>query len=154
MANPKQNKKESSFQWWMISFIAAGAGWAAFISLLIPPFVTESTGNAADAGVVMAIISLAAVLAPVLGSFADKYRAHRLVLTLGVLGMGLGFFMYSISAETKSIYVLDAIILGISVAAINAVGPVFVCRRSCDRQHVPGNPDPGAGEYRYFSSAP
>ena len=79
------------FQWWMISFIAAGAGWAAFISLLIPPFVTESTGSAADAGIVMAIISLAAVLAPVLGGFADKYRAHRLVLTLGVLGMALAF---------------------------------------------------------------
>jgi len=34
--------------------------------------------------------------------------------------------MYSISAETKAIYALDAIILGISAAAINAVGPVFV----------------------------
>jgi len=110
----------------MISFIAAGAGWAAFISLLIPPFVTESTGNAADAGIVMAVISLAAVLAPVLGGFADKYRAHRLVLTLGVLGMALGFFMYSISAESQAIYALDAIVLGISAAAINAVGPVFV----------------------------
>ena len=118
--------KGRSFEAWMISFIAAGAGWAAFISLLIPPFVTKSTGNAADAGIVMAIISLAAVLAPVLGSFADKYRAHRLVLTLGVLGMALGFLMYSFSAEAQAIYVLDAIVLGISVAAINAVGPVFV----------------------------
>lgn len=118
--------KGRSFEAWMISFIAAGAGWAAFISLLIPPFVTQSTGNAADAGIVMAIISLAAVLAPVLGSFADKYRAHRLVLTLGVLGMALGFLMYSFSAEAQAIYVLDAIVLGISVAAINAVGPVFV----------------------------
>lgn len=124
----EENKKGNgrSFEWWMISFVGAGAGWAAFISLLIPPFVTESTGNAADAGIVMAIISLAAVLAPVLGSFADKYRAHRLVLTLGVLGMGFGFLMYSISAEAQAIYVLDAIVLGISVAAINAVGPVFV----------------------------
>ncbi|MCO5189685.1 MAG: MFS transporter [Anaerolineae bacterium] len=120
------DKKERTFEWWMISFVAAGAGWAAFISLLIPPFVTESTGSAADAGTVMAIISLAAVLAPVLGSFADKYRAHRLVLTLGVLGMGLGFLMYSVSAESQAIYVLDAIVLGISAAAINAVGPVFV----------------------------
>ena len=114
------------FEWWMISFVAAGAGWAAFISLLVPPFVTESTGNPADAGIVMAIISLAAVLAPVLGSFADKYRAHRLVLSLGVLGMGLGFLMYSISAESTAIYALDAIVLGISAAAINAVGPVFI----------------------------
>ncbi len=122
----KKNGNGRSFEWWMISFIGAGAGWAAFISLLIPPFVTESTGNAANAGIVMAIISLAAVLAPVLGGFADKYRAHRLVLSLGVLGMSLGFFMYSISAETQAIYVLDAIVLGISVAAINAVGPVFI----------------------------
>jgi predicted MFS family arabinose efflux permease len=122
----KNNDNGRSFEWWMISFIAAGAGWAAFISLLIPPYVTESTGNAADAGIVMAIISLAAVLAPVLGGFADKYRAHRLVLSLGVLGMGLGFLMYSFSAEAKAIFALDAIVLGVSAAAINAVGPVFV----------------------------
>ena len=121
-----KNGNGSAFEWWMVSFIAAGAGWAAFISLLIPPFVTEATGNAADAGIVMAVISLAAVLAPVLGGFADKYRAHRLVLSLGVLGMALGFLMYSISAESTAIYALDAIVLGVSAAAINAVGPVFV----------------------------
>jgi predicted MFS family arabinose efflux permease len=130
----KKNGNGRSFEWWMISFVAAGAGWAAFISLLIPPFVTDSTGNAADAGIVMAIISLAAVLAPILGGFADKYRAHRLVLTLGVLGMGLGFLMYSLSAEAKSIYVLDAIVLGISAAAINAVGPVFVLGAKLDQR--------------------
>ena len=104
-------KSGHSFEWWMVSFIAGGAGWAAFISLLIPPFVTETTGNAADAGIMMAIISLAAVLGPVLGGFADKYRAHRLVLSLGVLGMALGFFMYSIWAEAKALYALDAIVL-------------------------------------------
>jgi predicted MFS family arabinose efflux permease len=88
--------------------------------------VTDVTGNAADAGIVMAIISLAAVLGPVLGGFADKYRAHRLILSLGVLGMAVGFFMYSISADAKALYALDAIFLGVSVAAINAVGPVFI----------------------------
>ena len=102
MSQTRNNANGRAFEWWMVSFIAAGAGWAAFISLLIPPYVTESTGNAADAGIVMAIISLAAVLAPVLGGFADKYRAHRLVLSLGVLGMALGFLMYSISAEVHS----------------------------------------------------
>ncbi len=34
--------------------------------------------------------------------------------------------MYSLSAETTAIYALDAIVLGIAAAAINAVGPVFV----------------------------
>ena len=120
------NKKESAFQWWMISNIAFGAGFSAFISLLIPPFVTDATGNAADAGIIMAIISLAAVLGPVLGGFADKYRAHRLVLSLGVLGMAVGFLMYSISADAKALYALDAITLGVSIAAISAVAPVFI----------------------------
>jgi predicted MFS family arabinose efflux permease len=110
----------------MFSFIAAGAGWSAFISLLIPPYITQTTGNAADAGIVMAIISLAAVMGPVLGGLADKYRAHRLVLSLGVLGLALGFVAYAISAESNAILALDAILLGVSIAAVNAVGPVFV----------------------------
>ena len=50
-SNNSRLEKGPSFEWWMISFVAAGAGWAAFISLLIPPFVTESTGNAADRAV-------------------------------------------------------------------------------------------------------
>ena len=120
------NEKGPAFEWWMISNLAFGAGFSAFISLLIPPFVTDVTGNAADAGIIMAIISLAAVLGPVLGGFADKYRAHRLILSLGVLGMAVGFLMYSISADAKALYALDAIMLGVSVAAINAVGPVFI----------------------------
>ena len=123
----KENAKGPAFEWWMFSFIAAGAGWSAFISLLIPPYVTEASGgNAANAGIVMAIISLAAVLGPVLGGFADKYRAHRLVLSLGVLGLSLGFVAYAVSAEAQAILALDAILLGVSVAALNAVGPVFV----------------------------
>jgi MFS family permease len=82
---------ERTFQWWMVSFVGFGAGFFAFVSLLIPPFVTKATGNAAEAGVVMAVISLAAVLGPVLGSFADRYRAHRLVLNLGLFGMATAF---------------------------------------------------------------
>jgi predicted MFS family arabinose efflux permease len=122
----KENAKGPAFEWWMFSFIAAGAGWSAFISLLIPPYITGATGNAADAGIVMAIISLAAILGPVLGGFADKYRAHRLVLSLGVLGLALGFVAYALSAESNAILALDAILLGVSIAAVNAVGPVFV----------------------------
>ena len=85
----------------MVANLAVGMGWAAFITLLIPPYVTEVTGNAADAG-----IGLAAVLGPVLGGLADKYRAHRLVLTLGVLGMGIGFVAYALSTEAQGVYAL------------------------------------------------
>jgi predicted MFS family arabinose efflux permease len=122
----EKSAKGPAFEWWMFSFIAAGAGFSAFISLLIPPYVTEATGDVANAGGVMAVISLAAVLGPVLGGFADKYRAHRLVLSLGVLGLALGFAAYALSAESGTILALDAILLGVSIAAVNAVGPVFI----------------------------
>ena len=112
-SNKGQRAGGPAFEWWMFSFIAAGAGFSAFISLLIPPYVTEATGDAANAGVVMAVISLAAVLGPVLGGFADKYRAHRLVLSLGVLGLALGFVAYALSAESGAILALDAILLGV-----------------------------------------
>jgi predicted MFS family arabinose efflux permease len=122
----EKTKTGPAFEWWMMSFFAIGAGFSAFVSLLIPPFVTEATGNAADAGVVMAIISLAAVLGPVLGGFADKYRAHRLVLLGGLLGMSIAFAFYAISAGDALVTALDAILMGASIAAISAVAPVFI----------------------------
>ena len=122
----KSNEKGPAFEWWMVSYFAVGAGFSAFVSLLVPPFVTQSTGNAADAGIVMAVISLAAVLGPLLGGFADKYRAHRLVLNLGVFGMALGFAMYALSAANTFVAALDAIVIGASIAAISAVAPVFI----------------------------
>jgi len=114
--NSVEQAKGPAFEWWMISNLAMGAGFSAFVALLIPPFV----------GVVMAVISLAAVLGPVLGGFADKYRAHRLVMSGGVLGMALAFAMYASSAENTAIYALDAILMGVSIAAVSAVSPVFI----------------------------
>lgn len=115
-----------AFEWWMTSMFAMGAGFSAFVSLLIPPFVTQVTGEASAAGIVMAIISLGAVLGPAFGTFADKHRAHRLVLVLGVAGMAVGFVMYALSAESAALYALDAILMGASIAAVGALAPVFI----------------------------
>ena len=118
--------KIRAFEWWMISNFAMGAGFAAFVSLLIPPYVTEITGKASEAGIVMAVISLAALAGPLLGGFADKYRAHRLVMVGGLFGAALAFAMYAISSESSAILALDAIILGVAIAAQQAIAPVFV----------------------------
>jgi predicted MFS family arabinose efflux permease len=122
-APPREPK---TFEWWMLANFAVGAGYSAFVSLLIPPFVKEVTGDAAAAGVVMAIIALGALLGPALGSFADKYSAHRLLLVLGVGGMALAFVMLAISSEQTELYAVDAIVMGVGVAAVSAVGPVFI----------------------------
>lgn len=127
-------RRPRGVQGWMVSNAAMGAGFSAFIALLIPPYVTESTGDPAAAGVVMAVISLAAVLGPVVGTFADRYRAHRLVLCGGVLGLGIGFAAFALSAESSSLYALDAILLGVSVAAISAIGPVLIVGARLSRE--------------------
>jgi predicted MFS family arabinose efflux permease len=115
-----------SFEWWMTSNFATGAAFSAFMALLIPPYVTEVTNDAAAAGAVMAIISLAAVLGPVLGTFADRHAAHRIVMSLGVLGMAVGFAAFALASESAKFYAIDSIILGVSTAAVAAVGPVFI----------------------------
>ena len=74
-----QQAKGPAFQWWMISNLGVGAGFSAFVALLVPPYITEISGSASEAGVIMAVMSLAAVMGPVLGGFADKHRAHRLI---------------------------------------------------------------------------
>ena len=119
-------KRPSALQPWMAANVAMGAGFSAFIALLIPPYVTEVTSDATAAGVVMAVISLAAVLGPVLGTFADRHAAHRLVMSLGVLGLAVGFAAFALASESAEFFAIDSIILGISVAAVSAVGPVFI----------------------------
>ena len=114
------------FEWWMTANFAMGAGFSAFMALLIPPYVTEVTSDAAAAGAVMAVISLAAVLGPVLGTFADRHAAHRIVMSLGVLGMAVGFAAFAFASDSSTFYAIDSIVLGVSTAAVAAVGPVFI----------------------------
>jgi len=127
MASPSVETKEAkTFEWWMMANFAVGAGYSAFVSMLIPPFVKEIAGDASAAGVVMAVIALGALLGPALGSFADKYSAHRMLLVSGVAAMALAFVMLALSSENSDLFALDAIAMGIGVAAVSAVGPVFI----------------------------
>jgi predicted MFS family arabinose efflux permease len=124
--NNGSESKGPAFQWWMISNLGVGAGFSAFVALLIPPYITQLSGSAAEAGVVMAIMSLAAVSGPVLGGFADRYRAHRLILSLGMFGMAFGFAAFAFAADAVTFAPIDAIIIGLSVAAVGAIGPAFI----------------------------
>ncbi len=76
-------------------------------------------------------------MGPVLGGFADKYRAHRLILNLGVLGMAFAFAMYALSAENQPLFAIDAIVMGVSVAAVSAVAPVFMVGASLPKDCRP-----------------
>ena len=124
---------DRAFETWMVSNFAAGAGIGAFVTLLVAPYVTGTTGSAADAGIVVSVISIAAVLGPVFGRLADRYRAHRLVLSGGVLAMAVAFGMFAVSSENNQLYGLDAIVLGAAIAAQQAVAPAFVVAAGLSR---------------------
>jgi predicted MFS family arabinose efflux permease len=122
-----------TFEWWMLSMFTIGISYSAFVSLLIPPYVTETGGDASTVGVVMGIIALGALAGPPIGSFADRYSAHRLVMVGGVAGMALSFVAYALSADNAALYALDAILMGFSVAAVSATAPVFVVGSKLDQ---------------------
>jgi MFS family permease len=111
---------------WMVANVAVGAGWAAFVALLVPPYITEATGSASKAGVVMAMMSLAAVLGPVLGGIADRYNAHRQVMVGGLVAMTFALLAFGVAAGDSEFQVIDAVIMGVGVAGVSAVAPVFI----------------------------
>lgn len=113
---------------------ALGISYSAFVSLLIPPYVSDSGGDASTAGIVMAIIALGALGGPPIGAFADRYSAHRIVMVAGIGGMALSFAAYALSADNSALYALDAILMGVSVAAVSATAPVFIVGARLDQQ--------------------
>ena len=113
---------------------ALGISYSAFVSLLIPPFVTEAGGDASTAGIVMAIIALGALGGPPIGAFADRYSAHRIVMVGGIAGMAVSFVAYALSADNSALYALDAILMGVSVAAVSATAPVFIVGARLDQK--------------------
>jgi MFS family permease len=115
----------------MISHFALGMAFPAFIALLVPPYVNDVTGDVRASGAVMAVISLAALLGPVLGAVADRYRVHRWMLCGGLALMAGGFGSFAVSANTAAFHPVDAVILGLGVAMISAVGPCSSSGRGC-----------------------
>ena len=134
MTSQTRVSKPKAFEWWMLSMFALGISYSAFVSLLIPPYVSDSGGDASTAGIVMAIIALGALGGPPIGAFADRYGAHRIVMVGGIAGMALSFAAYALSADNSALYALDAILMGVSIAAVSATAPVFIVGAKLDQK--------------------
>lgn len=122
----EQNATPSRFEPWMLVQVGYGMAQFAFLPMLIVAFVTGATGNPKDGGIVLSTVGLAALVAPAIGRFADEYSAHRLSLTAGLLFMAISIGLYAWEALGLAGYVFAALIFGIGLAAIQAVGPAFV----------------------------
>ncbi|MFW2382902.1 MAG: MFS transporter [Acidimicrobiales bacterium] len=122
----QSSSKQPAFQPWMFANVAVGAGFTAFVALLVPPYITEATGSASEAGVVMALMSLAAVAGPVFGGIADRYNAHRYVMVGGLVAMTVALVAFGVASGDSEFAVIDAVIMGLGVAGVSAVAPVFI----------------------------
>ena len=80
----------------------------------------------------MALISLAAITGPLIGSFADQYRAHTLVYLLSLLGLVVAFALYALGARNDALHVLDALILGVAAAGQGTIGLSFIVGAGLD----------------------
>jgi len=110
----------------MLSNIVSGAVMSGFLVLLIPPFITDVTGSAARAGVVFAVIALAAMTGPVFGHIADRYSAHRAVYTLSFVGMGAAFGILALDGHATTYSPIAGLLLGASLSAKGSVGSGFL----------------------------
>jgi predicted MFS family arabinose efflux permease len=126
METVNQTTKEPSFELWMIAHFALGMAQITFFPVIIIRYVTDVTGNAANAGILIAIVGLAALIAPVIGRLADQLMAHRLLLSLGVLAQGIGFVGFALTGMPVLIYALAALVFGVGIATVTTLGPAVI----------------------------
>jgi MFS family permease len=75
----------------MISNVAIGMAIGSFLTLLVPPFITDVTGSAARVGIVFALISLAATVGPWFGGRADRSGRHRRYYQIAMIAVSGSF---------------------------------------------------------------
>jgi MFS family permease len=126
MASITLTNKESPFELWMIAHFALGMAQITFFPVIIIRYVTDVTGNAANAGILIAIVGLAALVAPVIGRIADQYMAHRLVLFLGLAAISSGFIGFAIVDAPTLVYALTALVFGVGLATVTTLGPAII----------------------------
>jgi predicted MFS family arabinose efflux permease len=116
----------SGFEPWMISNFTTGAALGSFVVLLVPPYVASVTGNPGIAGLAIAVLTVAATAGPAIGGFADSYRCHRLVYTLSMLGIAVGFALFAIPPGIDALHAVNALVLGVAATGQGTLGPAFI----------------------------
>lgn len=135
MASISQTRKEPAFELWMLAHFALGMAQITLFPVIIIRYVTDVTGSAANAGILIALVGLAALIAPVVGRLADQYMAHRLVLFLGLLAMSLGFIGFALDVPTL-VYALSGLVFGIGLATVTTLGPAIIVGSPLSREAI------------------
>ena len=100
-----------NYEAWFLSqgFVGfVNAGGAAF---LVAPMILSQGGTPADAGMVVGLLPFVALLSPIFGGMADRYRIHREMVLVGLASLVLASIVMSF-AEQSLTYVVGALLFG------------------------------------------
>ena len=122
-----QPEKRPWSEWiepWYLVYATMGLVVAGLLPILVPLLVSKSR-NAGQVGLVVAALSLGGLTSPLWGSLADRYRAHRALLSGGMLFAGLGLAAFAFTTRPV-LWILLAIIAGFGTASAATVANLFV----------------------------
>jgi MFS family permease len=114
------------FEWWMTSHLALALAFNCFLPVLLPSYVLSIGGTTTDIGLAMSMAGLFSLVGPSIGGLAVRHRAHRLVQTLGVLGMASGLVALALSGGDSLSIVFAIAMMGIGAAAVAVAAPPFI----------------------------
>ncbi len=101
----------ANYETWFVSQGVVGfvnAGGAAF---LVAPMILSQGGTPADAGMVVGLLPFVALLSPIFGGLADRFRIHREMILVGLASLVLASITMSF-AEQELTYVVGALLFG------------------------------------------
>ncbi len=100
-----------NYEAWFLSQGVVGfinAGGAAF---LVAPLIVSQGGSPADAGMVVGLLPFVALLSPVFGNLADRFRIHREMVLTGLVALVLASITLAF-AEQDLTYIVGALLFG------------------------------------------
>jgi DHA1 family tetracycline resistance protein-like MFS transporter len=109
---------------WYFAYALAGVTMAGLAPILLPLTVSR-IGSAGHIGLVMAAFNLGGFTAPLWGSLSDRYRLHRLLLTLGLLTTTIGLVAFPFVTSVLGWLGL-ALLQGVGIASASTVANLFV----------------------------
>jgi MFS family permease len=100
-AEAPSRRRARGFEPWMISNVAIGMAIGSFLTLLVPPFITDVPGSAARVGIVFALISLAATVGPWFGGRADRSGRHRRYYLIAMIAVSGSFALLALASAAS-----------------------------------------------------
>jgi MFS family permease len=117
---------------WYLGYAFQGAAVLGLAPILLPLVVGTALGNSA-AGMVVACFYVGQLASPLLGNFADRTRAFRLIYASGYVLLAAGLTGFAL-VESLLFWAFLAFVQGLGSAATNTVAAMFIVEFSPKKQ--------------------